>query len=282
MIVYADALLALNLLLDYCLLRLTAQVAACPFSRPRLGLGALFGALYALLIFLPGLDWLAAWPLRLLSGAGMAAIAFYGTERFRRVLGAFFALTAALGGGVLALTGLGGATFLRGTVTTGADFLAVLAAGSCCCAALGWLFRRRLSRTVGGMAEVRVKLQGETVTFRALVDTGNTLTDRRNRPVLVADWRVLRRLLPRAGLEQADFAAPERGFAKALAALPPGRVQLVVYHTVGVGQALLLAVEPEEIWVDGKRRSMLLAGTAEPVSDGGDYQGLVAPEGRGA
>ena len=82
MVVYGDILFLLNLVLDYGLLLVTARIAACPVLRLRLAAGALFGAAYALLIFVPGLQFLSALPVRLCAGVGMALIAFGGQRRF--------------------------------------------------------------------------------------------------------------------------------------------------------------------------------------------------------
>ena len=63
MVVYGDVLFALNLLLDYAVLLASARIAACPFARLRLLGGALFGAVYAVAVFVPGLQILSALPL---------------------------------------------------------------------------------------------------------------------------------------------------------------------------------------------------------------------------
>ena len=146
MVVYGDILFVLNLVLDYGLLMATARIAGCPFVRLRLLAGALFGGLYALLIFVPGLQFLSALPVRLCAGVGMALIAFGGQRRFFHLLGVLAGVTAALGGGVLALTAVGSATLYGGVVGTGSDFLAVVLAG-----AVGNLIDRAFLRFVTDM-----------------------------------------------------------------------------------------------------------------------------------
>ncbi len=143
MVVYGDILFVLNLVLDYGLLMATARIAGCPFVRLRLLAGALFGGLYALLIFVPGLQFLAALPLRLCSGVVMLLMAFGGQRRFFHLLLVFAGVTMAVGGGVLALKAVGSATLYGGVVGTGSDFLAVIlagAAGACC---FLWAFAAR-------------------------------------------------------------------------------------------------------------------------------------------
>ena len=60
--VYIDLLFLLNLTANYLLLLAAGRIAGAVLRRWRIGLGGALGALYAVLIFLPGLGWLAAWP----------------------------------------------------------------------------------------------------------------------------------------------------------------------------------------------------------------------------
>lgn len=281
MVVYGDVLFLLNLFLDYALLLATAKIAACPFVRLRVLLGALFGAVYAVLVFVPGLQFLAALPLRLASGAVMVLLAYGGERRIFHLLLIFAAVSAALGGSVLALTTVGGATFYRGVATTGADLQAVVLCGSVGCALLTLLFRRKGARLRRrDFAEIRLTLGERSTTFRALVDTGNTLTDRQGRRVIVADWQVFAELLPERGaLNRSDFACPSSGFQKLTRLLEPGRARLLSFRTVGVSDGLILAIRPDAVVINGRNcPGMLVAGSAHPVSDGGEYRGLVGPE----
>ncbi|MCD8294856.1 MAG: sigma-E processing peptidase SpoIIGA, partial [Clostridia bacterium] len=282
MVVYGDVLFVLNLALDYALLLVTARIAACPFVRLRLLGGAVFGAGYALAVFLPGCAFLSAWPIRLAAGLVMVMIAYGGERRLGYILLVFAACTAALGGGVLALTGLGSATFYKGVAATGADLAAVLIAGGVGLAGLCLAVRRRgpgLGRQK--YAEIGAELNGRKTAFLALVDTGNTLTDRNNRGVIVADWQVVSRLLPPgAALREREVRTPALGFQRLAEFLEPGQVRLLSYRTVGLPDGLLLALRPDEVTVDGERRpGLLLAASPAPVADGGGYQGLIGPEG---
>lgn len=284
MVVYGDLLFFLNLALDYGLLLVTAKVAACPFVRLRLLGASLFGGIYAVLVFVPGLEFLAWLPMRLASGVLLVLLAYGGEPRFFHLLIVFAGVTTALGGIVLALSELGRATFYQGVATTGMDLLAVLLAGAAGCAGLSLFFRRKAAALgKGTCVEVEAKLGENTTRFRALVDTGNTLTDRSNRPVLVVDWQVLAQLVRgSAALDRTHVADPTRGFQLLTAKLPPGRVQLVPYHTVGTADGMLLALRPDSVVVNGTQRTdSLLAGSPHAVSDGGEYQGLVGPESLG-
>ena len=74
-VVYIDLLFLLNLTANYLLLLAAGRIAGAVLVRWRIALGAALGALYAALIFLPGLVWLARWPCKLGLGVLMALTA---------------------------------------------------------------------------------------------------------------------------------------------------------------------------------------------------------------
>ena len=82
-----------------------------------------------------------------------------------------------------------------------------------------------------------------------------------------------------AGRERGDVQSPGNGFEKLARVLGPGRVRLLSYRTVGLSDGLLLALRPDRVEINGRKHpGMLVAASAHPVSDGGEYQGLVGPE----
>lgn len=285
MIIYGDVLFVLNLVLDYSLLLVTARIAGVPFVRLRLLCGALFGAVYALAVFLPGCRVLSVIPVRIAAGMGMALIAYGKTPRIIRLLLILTAVTAALGGGVLALTDVGGATLYEGVATTQADFFAVVLIGSALCAGLGVLFHR-WGQKVGKqeLAYIQVFLDGKSTVFRAMVDSGNLLTDHRDRSVIVVAVSVIQRLLPKGvKLSAENVRHPSALFEDLNALLGCGRVQLISYCTVGVSDGLMTAIRPDRVIVNGQETGeLLLAVSPGPVSDTGAYEGLVGAEVGGA
>ena len=106
-VVYIDLLFLLNLIANYLLLLAAGRMAGAALARWRIGLGAGLGALYAALVFLPGLAWLARWPCKLAAGVLMTLTAYGGERRLLRVTVLFFGASAALAGAVLGLELLG-------------------------------------------------------------------------------------------------------------------------------------------------------------------------------
>ena len=281
-VVYIDSLFLLNLLLDYLLLRVSARICGQYIPTLRLGLGALFGACYAVCAFLPGGGFLTQPLVKLMAGILMALIAFGGRRRLLRLTGVFFACSCALGGGLLMLSllGQGGLTYSNGIPATGLDLKMLLlsAAGiylllTLCMRCLG-----RYSRLRREVVPVTLFLEGRQVKVDALVDTGNTLADPlSDARVMVAEWEAVRPLFSgRVPLEENALQEPTACVQVLGAALGPGRVRLLPYRAVGIEHGLLLAVRLDGAKVGGQEwRGLLLALSPTPVTDGGGYSALI-------
>ena len=95
-VIYIDSVFALNALMDYLLLLSAARLAGLPLRRRRYVLGALAGGAYAAAVFLPGLSFLAASPVKLAAGVLLGLIAYGGEEKLLRLLLLFFAVSCAM------------------------------------------------------------------------------------------------------------------------------------------------------------------------------------------
>lgn len=107
-VVYIDLLFLLNLTANYLLLLGAGRVAGAMLRRWRIALGAGLGGLYALMAFLPHMEWLALWPCKLAFGILMTLIAYGGERGLLRIIVMFFGASAGLAGLVLAAELLGG------------------------------------------------------------------------------------------------------------------------------------------------------------------------------
>ena len=257
-VVYIDLLFLLNLVANYLLLLAGGRLAGTILRRGWMALGAAVGALYACVLFLPGCQWLSAWPCRIAVGVAMA-VAAYGTGRqlLRGTL-LFFAASAALAGLVLAaeLLGSGPLTMPNGVYYSRFDLRLLLVRFVLCYFILS-VFFRRLGRHSGG---------------ELVRDTGNTLTDpATNRPVVVADYSAVKPCLP----QQADPNRPVESIRQLHTAGVKG-CRLLPFRAVGTEMGLLLAVRADSVSADGRSLGPLLVALSPgPVSDGGGYQGLI-------
>jgi len=275
-VVYIDLLFLINFTANYLLLLAGGRMAGAVLRRGFLALGAGLGALYAALLFLPGLSWLSALPCRLAAGVLMAAVAYGTGRRLWRPTVMFFGASAMLAGLVLAAETLGGgALTLRNGVFYSRFDLRLLLALFVLCYFILSLFFRRVGRHVGGeLVRLDVTLFGKALHLIALRDTGNTLSDpATNRPVVVADYEALRPWLPAA----ADPEQPVESMRRLAQAGVRG-CRLLPFRAVGTRAGLLLAVPSEGVSADGRALGpLLIALSPGPVSDGGGYQCLLGP-----
>ncbi len=272
-VVYIDLLFLLNLIANYLLLLAAGRMAGAALKRFRIGLGAATGALYAALVLLPGMGWLAHWLCKLAAGALMALIAYGGEQYLLRVVVLLFGASAALAGAVLGLELLGGIplTLDHGVLYSQLDIRLLLLLFVACYFVLS-LFFRRIGRHGGELVRLEIALNGAAVGLTALHDTGHTLTDPgTNRPVVVVYWQALSGILP----DWADADTPIESLERCHAA-GSRQARLVPYRAVGIDHGVLLALRSQGVTADGKPLGRLLVALSPtPVDDGGMYQALI-------
>lgn len=273
-VVYIDLLFLLNLTANYLLLLGAGRVAGAVLRRWRIALGAALGALYAVLIFLPHLEWLALWPCKLAFGVLMALLAFGGEPGLLRVTVVFFCASAGLAGAVMGLELLGGAalTLDHGVFYSRFDLRLLLLLFAACYFVMSLFFRRTARHTGKELARLELTLDTGSRSLTALRDTGHTLTDpASNRPVVIVYFRSLDGLLPPC----LNAAAPIESVRQCHAAGIHG-ARLIPYRAVGTDCGMLIAIRAKAVAVDGKPMGdLLIALSPTPVGDGSAYQALI-------
>lgn len=273
-VVYIDLLFMLNLVANYLLLLGTGRVAGAVLRRWRIALGAAVGAIYAVLLFVPGLEWLGLWPCKILSGILMPLIAYGGERALLRVILLFFAASAGLAGLVMAVELLGGTglTLQNGVLYSNFDLRLLLLLFVVCYFVMSLFFRRTGRHSGRELITLAIQMDGGQVTLTALLDSGHTLTDpATNRPVVVADAQCLTKLLP-SGV---DPSQPVEGVKRCREAGVTG-ARLVPYRAVGVDCGMLLALRAQSVKAgDRELGGLLVALSPTPVDDGAGYQALI-------
>lgn len=264
-VLYLDLWFGLNLLCDYLLCLLTARAAGLCLKRLRYLFAALWGAVYACAAALPPLAFLALPGWKLLAGAAMAWIAFGAERRPLRCILLFFAVSAAFGGALLALTGGRPLRFsLRDLLLS---FLLCYGIGTL-------LFRCQSLLRERQIRSVRVEHAGGCAVFNALLDTGNQLRDPvSGAKVLIASPRALETILrDSAALFETLGPVQMQTLSEQIPELA-GRLRLLPFSAVG-GKGLLPAFRPERLFIDGReRRDYLIA--VSPQTAGDDYEAII-------
>lgn len=277
--VYIDRVLVLNFMIDDLLLLCTARIAGVPLRRIRLALCALSGALYAVAVLLPGMQWLSHPLMYALIGVLLPLAAFFKEPRRWRITALFLLLSAALGGCIFALGLAAGAPaqFISRIYRAQISWPVLTGAAVLFCVTLHLLFRGGLRHEGGGIVLVTIRLGGKKKTVPALWDTGNTLTDPvSGAPVLVLEQDILLDLWPDEVRTILRQNVPPEEKMVALHRLKHGAAFcLLPFRSVGVSAGLLLACRSDQITVERcVYRKILLALSQGPLSDGGAYHAL--------
>lgn len=280
-VVYVDLLFLLNLTANYLLLLGAGRMSGAVLHRGRIAGGAALGAGYAVAVFLPGFGWLAVWPCKLASGVLMVLAAYGSGRGLLRTGVLFFAASAALAGGILAVELLGGTslTVANGVFYSHVDLRLLLLLFILCYFILSLFFRRLGRHSWRELAEIRVGLLGREIRMTALLDSGHTLADPvTNRPVIVADSECFAGLLPPE--IRADDPIPALRRCQELGIRG---ARLIPYRSVGVEWGMLLALRADWVRVGGAvREGILVALSPTPVGSGAGYQALAGTAWSGA
>ena len=287
-VVYIDSVFTLNALMDYLLLLAAARLAGIPLRRRRFLLAALAGGGYAAAVFLPGLAFLAAVPVKLAAGVLMCLIAYGGEERLLRLTLLFFTVSCAMAGCVLGLGLLSGSgvPVVSGVFYTNVNVRVLVIASAAAYAVLTVVFRAAARHGLRGeLLPVRLCLLGRTVELTALWDSGNGLREPGGgQGVLVLgpgslDAALSREL--RTLLAAENLRAPEALLEPLRQIAPELRPRLLPYRAVGTAGGLLLAVRTDWTEINGTRYPRLTAALSPTALGAGAlWGGGLGKEGR--
>ncbi len=265
-ILYLDQHFFLNLAADYLLLLAAARVLGLVLRRLRYLAGALLGALYAVLVMLPGFGFLATMPGKLLAALGMGLLAYGGEKRFLRCTIVFLGVSALFGGAFWALG-------LSSGAPVSLPLPLLLGCFALCYGALQLFYRAGGKLPETPRAEVCICLAGREASFMVLLDSGNSLCDPASgKPILVACPHAVKKLFP--GLEEAlSLQAPQLLALSSQFPLLQHRFRLIPYRALG-STGMLAAFRPDSVRIDGKSRPDLLIALSESAAGDG-YEGIV-------
>ncbi|MCL2368870.1 MAG: sigma-E processing peptidase SpoIIGA [Oscillospiraceae bacterium] len=279
-VIYLDTLFALNLVVNYLILLATAKIAAVHILRRRLGLGALFGALYASLSIFPQWGFLATAPMGVVAGAAMVLLVFGNRRELLRLAVIFFAVSAAFGGAIYAISLMAGGPAYDGHHVLPISLKALVVAFALCYGTLTLVFRRMGRDTGARLVQVELTRRGRSATFTGLIDTGNSLVDPvTGGAVVVAETQALLPLFDPAvaKLLTGPLADQPIELLPKLQDIPGGPgLYLLPYTAVGTGSGFLLAFRPDRAKIDGKEaRGVAIALSPTRVSDVVRYSALI-------
>ena len=274
-IIYIDELFALNFIIDYLLLLLSARVCGVMLRRWRYAAGALLGALFACFTALPGFELFKLAAAKLGCGALMALIAFWGEAAILKCGLVFWAVSAAFGGAVWCaglLTGPAGAQGLYAPMST----KALVISFALCYGVVSLVFRRSLKNAQLEILTVAAGLSGRQGVFHALRDTGNSLYDPLSgAQVIIISPEAAQPLFPP---ECKEILLEENPIAlmEGLNLQPEisGKIRLIPYSAIGVASGLLPVFRPDSLLINDKARDDVLIAISPVLSGKCEYEAI--------
>ncbi|WP_394272319.1 sigma-E processing peptidase SpoIIGA [Butyricicoccus sp.] len=280
-VIYLDVLLVLNFCMDYCILRAASAIGGRPCPMWRLSLASGFGAAYAAgSVLVPAL---AALPVRLLSCAAMAGIAFSarGARRLLRQTLLVMLVAFVFGGCVTALEQVSGTVLSAGgALYAPVSRKALLVSAALAYGLSGIVFRNQARENRPHGETIRLSCGGKVQEVYLLVDSGNTLRDPvTGRPVFVLTRAAALRVLP----EEVQFLPLLLGKDNAADLVQraqqegAGGWRLVSFRSIG-GGGLMPCFRPDAVTrEDGSAYDSLAAISGAGTICAGEYDGLIEP-----
>lgn len=279
MVVYADILLCINLIVNYFLLLATARFSGRKPNRKRLLLGALLGAGYALILFVPGLP---PWALLLtkLTASGIilrASFCWVSLLQYGKEYIVFFTVNFLFAGLMFALwlfAAPNGMVFYNGVVYFQINAV-MLVAFTALAYGISELFIRFFHKkeVYSTMYDVILKLGKKQIFLRGLLDTGNTLKDTyTGYPVAICTLDSIRAILPPSLIDLFSSPLNIERLDHLMTKNTTNRFKFIPYHTVGFS-GILPAFQPDYMELIGEKNhfyieAVYLAVTPEPLSQG--------------
>lgn len=290
--IYAELLLVENLVINYLILVVTSKICDRDVSKKRLLFGALIGAFYAFVFFIPSIHFLYSTIMKILFSCLIVSISF-SPKRIKYLLKliiCFYGVSFAFGGLILAGIYF---TDMSGLIKNNIFYIQELSyAKVIMFAVIGYFllinFSKILKRKILKnelLTQIHIEIDGETTFVKGIMDTANFLVDPISKiPVIVVEFSALEDFLPGVfkdilndemmALEKIPQNIYEIGWGK--------RLRFIPYTSLGAQNGMLIGVKPDAICIkkDNKRYNIknIIIGIYNGSIGNEDYSALLHPD----
>ena len=294
--VYVDMLFFENLIINFFILWLSKKIIKSQTSSLRLFVGAFIGACYViLLLVVPGVKAYYTGAAKIILSFFIVAVSFNPKKvvDFVKTLCVFYVSTFTFAGAAFAFlyfNGTGG--FVRnGIVYFFANsrwtsiLLSVLTVGIITVVVRDiWLSRHK---TESLLIPINISIENKTVSFDALVDTGNSLCDPLSKlPVVVVEFDAICNILPNEirgifeGKQENDLSAVTSAVSKSSWF---SRFRLIPFSSLGKENGMLIGFKPDFILIGTKEAQKNICEVVvgiynRTLSRNNSYKALLGPD----
>ena len=293
-VVYLDKLFLGNLIADFIILWAAGRLSQIRIKTYRVIAGACLGSFYSLALFLPGTDRLLFFYVKFAVSLAMVLTAYAPLPPRRLVIClSFFYLVSFVSGGAV----IGASYFLSQTGGIGQinNSLVIINRyfwpGVTLAALVVWagvVALPRYFKRKQGLESLRLAVtiffNGQEVTVRGLIDTGNSLSDPvSGEPVLVVEHSALMEVLPAAMKEKDVCTGDAILLIERMMDTPwAGRLRLIPFQSLGNDRGLLLGIKPDRVefvWKGQVRKveKVVIGVHGRRLDIGGEYNAIINP-----
>jgi stage II sporulation protein GA (sporulation sigma-E factor processing peptidase) len=296
-VVYIDVLFGINFVANFLILWATDQLLRLHTKGRWLALGALGGALYAVLIFFPRLSFAYSAAAKMLFSLGLVALTYRirGSRLFFKTLAVFYTVSVFLGGALVAffyVSGIGsktGAVVRNGSLYFEMPWRPVMLGFLAGYPAV-WIVCRLLRRKKEEhLYPIRLTQGQKTVNLMGILDTGNHLKEPfSGNAVLVAEYERVRDILPSEFClcfekKRSEGREETSDWEEVFSAASGLRLRAIPFHSVGRENGMLVGFCPDRVSVEENEREIALSKVvvglyAGQLSKDNRYGALLSPE----
>lgn len=286
--VYLDVLVIENTIMNFIILHITSKFIGCELSVLRLSLGAMAGAVYAVIaLFISSSS--VAFVGKLTVSLIMLLIAF-GRKRkkeFIKTVTYFYAIT-------FMFAGLSFAILLSGKANAASHIIITGGTGYLLIFLVSKFIKRSRKKTNAASVFIQFNKEGHNgVWLPAIVDTGNSLRDPFNgEPVIVAEAAAVGEMIPKEiskYIRENDYEIISKELSKASNCGEwLKRMRLIPYKAIGTENGMLTGFKADVVRIKGggegesdeifELNGVVICLYGENLFDDEEYKALLAPE----
>ncbi|MGI5920194.1 MAG: sigma-E processing peptidase SpoIIGA [Syntrophomonadaceae bacterium] len=282
--VYADLTFIVNVIMDFSILWATGKLAGIKLKYYRIFLASIIGGGYAVGYLFVQLAWLYSFPLKILFSCLLLMFSFWPIkwEQIKASFLYFYGISFAVAGATV------GSSYLFNNHSSVTFSSLYLLGGIFCALFIGLQGEKYLKeQIIPGLLKHKVKLCFGNITCygEGFLDTGNGLHDPlTNRPVLIAEYKWLKKFLPDDVKAVLETVNNEAQMLDALASTSwAHRLRLIPFTSIGRKNGLLVGVRADKIEIDAGRsnfthKNIVVGIYRDNLTTNGDYQ-LLIPSG---
>jgi len=283
--VYADVTFAINLLMDFIILWVTARLAGSRVIYFRLFTAALLGAVYSVLYLYFAMTLYYSVPAKLLFSCLLLVIGLapHSWTEFKKALVYFYGISFTVAGASIA------ASYLAAVPGQGFSFSYLWLLAGATFALLIGVFGEKylLRRIVPNLLRFGVELRfgAHSCNGQGFLDTGNGLKDPlTKRPVVVAEYEFLKPCLPQDFQQAFDDNRDEDDILNRLSHSSwANRLRIIPFSSIGRKNGILVGVRADSILVNMGKKNVLHNNVVigiyrDKLSQDGSYHLLIPSE----